>query len=88
MGNTIKEVDQALQVADDILPIVFSALTPFFPAVGAFAKFMPLLKVAITGVDTVAQATSHPLNLAMSEVSDHLTPGAPNSPSLSGAGKG
>lgn len=41
-----------------------------------------LLPVALKAVQTVEEATGKPTDQATQEVIDHLTPGAPNSPTL------
>jgi hypothetical protein len=41
-----------------------------------------LLPVAIQAVKTVEEATGKPTPAAVQEVVSHLTPGAPNSPTL------
>jgi hypothetical protein len=44
---------------------------------------MQILPVVFQSVDAVAKATGKPPAAAVAEVVDHLTPGAPASPTLS-----
>jgi hypothetical protein len=48
----------------------------------AFQLFQQLLPVALEAVKAVEEATGKPTGDAITEVVQHLTPGQPNSPTL------
>ena len=79
------DIELALQAASTTLPTILSALAAFYPPAAAILKFMPLLQVALQGVNIVAQdhsqgaVTAHDANAA---VISTLTPGAPGAPAL------
>jgi len=85
MGNTIQEVEDGLKAAQEFLPLLIGALAPVFPAAASLQPFLQLIQVAISGVEVVAQATGQTTAASVGEVANHLTPGQPNSPSLSPA---
>jgi hypothetical protein len=83
MGNTLAEIDQALQIADEVLPIALGGLAPFVPGVSAVTPFLPLFEKAISAVDIAAKDTGKPLLDVIQDVLNHLTPGMPNVAALS-----
>ncbi len=80
----VTDIEAALEALNSLLPTIFSVVGTFVPQVAIFAKFLPLIQVAISGVDVVAKATNAAnATPAVQSVMDHLTPGAPNAPELS-----
>jgi hypothetical protein len=79
----LADIEQALEAANSLLPTIFGVVGTFVPQVAAFSKFLPLIQVLITGVNTVAQATGSDASTATATVAQHLTPGEPNAPALS-----
>ena len=77
----LSDIELALQAAGTTLPTILSALAAFYPPAAAVLKFMPLIQIALQGVNIVAQggATAHEANNA---VISTLTPGAPGAPAL------
>jgi hypothetical protein len=78
----LTDIEEALQAVNSLLPSVLAVVGTFVPQVAAFSKFLPLIQVALQGVNVVAQATGN-ASTAPQTVMDHLTPGAPNAPALS-----
>lgn len=66
------EAEQALVIAEQVLPNFFNLPT----------WVLPVLQAAIKGVATVQQSTGAPAASAASAVVDHLTPGAPAASAL------
>jgi lysozyme family protein len=83
--STIDEIETALQAAEQFLPELLGVLGMFYPPAAMLAKFLPLLPVALQAVNTVSQVTGQPAVASMGTVVNHLTPGQPNSPALTGA---
>ena len=79
----LQDIEQALQAANSLLPTILTVVGTFVPQVAAFAKFLPLIQIAIQGVDTVAKVTGTDAATATATVAQHLTPGEPNAPALS-----
>jgi hypothetical protein len=79
----LADIEQALQAANSLLPTIFGVVGTFVPQVTAFSKFLPLIQILISGVDTVAKVTGQDATTAAATVAQHLTPGEPNSPTLS-----
>lgn len=75
MGNTVAEIEQALTIANQLLPFAATFFPPAQP-------WVPLFQVLAQAVNTVAQDTGKPLDQVISDVINHLTPGAPAAPSL------
>jgi len=82
--STLTEIELALQAISEYLPGVLGTVGIFYPPAMALSKFLPLLAVAVQGVDIVAKATGavNP-TVASAAVIDHLTPGQPTAPALS-----
>ena len=82
--TTFGEIEAALAVANQELPLLLNAIGTFYPPIGAIAKFLPLIQVALQGVQTVQQAMgpSATTQVATAAVVEHLTPGAPAAPAL------
>ena len=78
---TFQEIELALEAANSMLPQLMSVIGAFYPPAAAFAKFLPLINVALIGVDTVAKATGNYAD-ATTAVVNHLTPGQLNAPAL------
>jgi hypothetical protein len=86
MTNTniiLKDTELALEAANALLPEILGVVASFYPPAKYLSAFLPLIRFAIQGVDTVAQATGQTTVAATAAVIDHLTPGAPNAPALS-----
>ena len=82
----LQDVDLALQALGSSLPAILGAVALFNPQVAAFMQFLPEIEAAIKATDTVAQALgTSDTNVAGAAVVQHLTPGQPNSPALSGS---
>lgn len=88
MTNTtptvLQDIENALQSVQTVLPALLNIVGLFYPPAAAISKFLPLITVAIQGVETVAQASGTDLQTATQAVQNHLTPGKPNSPALNG----
>jgi lysozyme family protein len=80
----IGDIEQALTALNQSLPGLLAFVGMFYAPAAAFAKFLPLIQVALTGVETVAQATGVSVASATTAVENHLTPGAANAPALNG----
>lgn len=83
MGDSLKEIEDALTAADSFLPSILGTIGAFFPPAAALAKFLPLLRVAIQAVRVVQQATGATPQQAATMVVAHLTPGESNTSALS-----
>src|SRR5262245_44338999 len=83
MGDTAAEVDQALHIASQVLPIALGGLAMFVPNVSAITPFLPLFTKVVQAADVVAGDTGKPLLDVIQDVLNHLTPGAPAAPALS-----
>jgi hypothetical protein len=84
-------------MTDTTLKTVDETILKFLPGISALIGFVPgaqiaqpilsgltlLLKALDEGSVSVAAATGQPATEAMAEVTSHLTPGEPNSPTLS-----
>lgn len=79
----VQDVEKALESLNTSLPTVLAVVGTFYPPAAALAKFIPLIQIAIQAVETVAKATGTDASTATATVAQHLTPGAPNSPTLS-----
>jgi hypothetical protein len=79
----LTDIQNALMSIQTILPSLLNVIGIFYAPAAALAKFLPLIQVALQGVETVAKATGTDLNTATQTVQNHLTPGAPNTPALS-----
>lgn len=77
MGDTAKEVENALDAAEKLAPLL-----AVIPGLSSLSPFIGLLPVAIQAVDAVAKSTGVPIATAVTTVAAHLTPGLPNSPAL------
>jgi hypothetical protein len=77
MGNTFQEIEDALTATNSFLPQILAIVSAFYPPAGAVLKFLPLIQVALQGVQVVQQATGGTTAAATAAVSDHLTPGQP-----------
>jgi len=75
------DIELALQAASTTLPTLLSAVAAFYPPAAAVLKFMPLLQVALQGVNIVHQAGASPQE-ANKAVMNNNTPGAPSAPAL------
>jgi hypothetical protein len=81
------DIELALQGANKFLPEVLNTIGLFYPPAMALAKFLPLLQVALQGVNIVADVQGASAATATAAVIDHLTPGAPGAPALDGPPK-
>jgi hypothetical protein len=85
IAGQVATVDEAILKA---LPII-SVMVGFIPGAQPLIPFMPLLGGLLTAVDTAAKdlASNNP-DMAFEDIinaiKNHLTNGAPNSPTLSG----
>lgn len=81
MQGTIATVDEVTGIAEELIP--FLGLIP------QLGPYLPALQALFQGVHTIAHTlpggTTNPANTtaAVAQVTDHLTPGAPNAPALS-----
>jgi hypothetical protein len=85
MGDTLKEIDQALQIVESVLPLALGGLAMFVPGVSAITPFLPLLSKVIQAVDVVATDTGKPILDVIQDVMNHLTAGGAAAPSLAPA---
>lgn len=83
-ATTFQEIELALQAAENWAPTLVNVIGEFNPEFAALARFMPLFRIALQGVHTVAQATGVEPMTAQKVVIQHLTPGQPNAPQLTG----
>lgn len=81
--SIITEIDQALNSANTFLPTLINFVGMFYAPANALTPFLPLIQTALQGVETIEAATGLATPAATQQVIDHLTPGAPNSPTLS-----
>jgi hypothetical protein len=79
----LADIELAMQGANSFLPDVLTTIGVFYPPAMALAKFLPLLQVALQGVNIVKQAEGVTPATAVAAVIDHLTPGGPAAPALS-----
>jgi hypothetical protein len=79
----LADIELAMQGANSFLPDVLTTIGVFYPPAMALAKFLPLLQVALQGVNIVKQAEGVTPATAVAAVIDHLTPGGPLAPALS-----
>ncbi len=79
----IADIEQALESLNSTLPGVLAVVGTFWPPAAIIAKFIPLLQIAITALETVSKATNVTPTQAFADVEMHLTPGQANSPVLS-----
>lgn len=82
MGDTFQEIEDALSVAEQDLPVAIAALSTFMPKLKAIMPYLDLLPVAIQGVHAVKQATGASAAGAKAAVAATLTPGLPFAPAL------
>lgn len=82
MGNTAAEVDQALHIVGEVLPLALGAISPFVPGISAVTPFLPLFSSVIQAADVVAGDTGKPILDVIQDVLAHLTPGQANAPAL------
>lgn len=78
----INDVEQALQALETVLPMMLSIVGAFYPAANAVKPFLPLLQVALQGVQVVQQATNSTPAEATQAVINTLTPGQSSAPAL------
>jgi hypothetical protein len=83
-GVILADIEQALAATQGNLPEILAAIGAVYPPAAALAKFLPLIEVAIKGVQTVQQATGHNAAHSVQAVIEHLTPGDSNAPDLNG----
>ena len=88
MRTTSDEIESALRAAQTELPQILNVLSVFLPQVKVILPFLNLLPLAIQAVGVVQQATGGSTASATEAVTQHLTPGAPNAPSLAPGGAG
>jgi len=85
IAGTVATVDEAIMNA---MPII-SVMVGFIPGAQPLVPFLPLLSGLLAAVDTAAKdlAANNP-DMAFQDIvnaiKNHLTNGAPNSPTLSG----
>lgn len=80
----LADIEAAIQSAQTVLPALLNIVGLFYAPAAALSKFLPLLNTAITAVEQVATATGVDVVTATQAVTNHLTPGAPNAPTLNG----
>jgi lysozyme family protein len=88
MADVLNEVEGALEGANKILPTIIGVLGTFIPQLRVLTPFLSLLPNVIQAVQAIQTATGADHGAAASAVINHLTPGAPNSPVLSGPAQG
>lgn len=79
---SFQDIDQALVALDSFLPELLTAVGAVYPPAAAVAKFLPLVHIAIRGVNTIALATGQDATASANAVAQHLTPGQPNASAL------
>ncbi len=62
---------------------MLAGVATFYPPASLLAKYLPLLGVAINGVEEARKVTGKDFEAARDEVRDHNTRGRPNSAVLS-----
>lgn len=82
--SAITTIDQALNTANEFLPSLLQFASMFYAPAAALTPFLPLISTALHGVEQIETAMGVATPEATQQVIDHLTPGAPNSPVLSG----
>lgn len=59
MGNTLAEVDSALHIGEQVLPLALGALSIFAPAAAPYAAAAAkITAAAVTGLDAAVQANN------------------------------
>jgi len=83
MGDTAAEIDQALHIASEVLPIALGGLGMFVPQVAAITPFLPLFTKVVQAADVISADSGKPILDIIQDIMNHLTPGMPAAPALS-----
>lgn len=83
-SGTLDDIEGALEAAGGFLPQILGVVGAFYPPAKSLIAFLPLIQVALQGVQTVRAATGTTTAVSTGAVISHLTPGAPSAPALSG----
>ena len=84
MSDAFDTIKSDLTMAEKILAAMapYLALIPGYAAVAPYFALIPIIIMAVAKVQEITGASRA---TAIAAVSDHLTPGAPNSPALTTA---
>lgn len=82
-ANVLMDIEQALQAAQNSLPMVLAVAGTFYPPLKAVTPFLPLLQVALTAVQQAEQTMNVPTHTAVQHVTTVLqaAPGTSQGPS-------
>jgi hypothetical protein len=83
MGDTVLEIENALKSIGSFLPFVATGVSFFAPQYAPLVSALsPAFQALADALGIVHQDTGKPLDQVVTDVVNHLTPGAPPAPSL------